>query len=168
MEWPKNIKTLTEDELKAWLRDQDEKPFRASQIQKWLFCQQVKTYDEMVNISPALREKLAKQFALRSLTEEQRMESVDGTVKWLFKTEDNHHIETVMIPANGRYSVCVSTQVGCAMNCAFCRTAKMGFTRNLEAGEILEEIINVNWSSTTPSLPTRPSPAKTLSRLSTP
>ena len=145
MEWPKNIKTLTEDELKAWLRDQDEKPFRASQIQKWLFCQQVKSYDEMGNISPALREKLANQFSLRALTEEQRMESVDGTVKWLFKTHDDHHIETVMIPANGRYSVCVSTQVGCAMNCAFCRTAKMGFTRNLEAGEILEEIINVNW-----------------------
>ena len=61
MEWPKNIKTLTEDELKAWLRDVDEKPFRASQIQKWLFCQQVKTYDEMGNISPALRQKLADQ-----------------------------------------------------------------------------------------------------------
>ena len=58
MDWPHNIKTLTGDELKAWLREQDEKPFRADQIQKWLFCQQVKTYDEMVNISPALREKL--------------------------------------------------------------------------------------------------------------
>ena len=145
MDWPHNIKTLTGDELKAWLREQDEKPFRADQIQKWLFCQQVKTYDEMVNISPALREKLAAKFSLRALTEETRMESVDGTVKWLFRTHDNHHIETVMIPSNGRFSVCVSTQVGCAMNCAFCRTAKMGFTRNLEAGEILEEIINVNW-----------------------
>ena len=102
MEWQRNIKTLNEDELKAWLREHDEKPFRASQIQKWLFCQQVKTYDEMVNISPALREKLAKQFELRSLTVEQRMESVDGTVKWLFKTSDDHHIETVMIPAKGR------------------------------------------------------------------
>ena len=132
MEWQRNIKTLTTDELKAWLRDVDEKPYRADQIQKWLFCQQVRSYDEMVNISPALKE-------------DQRSVSVDGTVKWLFQTEDGHHIETVMIPANGRYSVCVSTQVGCAMNCAFCRTAKMGFTRNLEAGEILEEIINVNW-----------------------
>ena len=56
MDWPHNIKTLTGDELKAWLREQDEKPFRADQIQKWLFCQQVKTYDEMVNISPALRD----------------------------------------------------------------------------------------------------------------
>ena len=145
MEWPRNIKTLTTDELKAWLRDVDEKPYRADQIQKWLFCQQVRSYDEMVNISPALREKMAKQFTLCGLKEDQRSVSVDGTVKWLFETEDGHHIETVMIPANGRYSVCVSTQVGCAMNCAFCRTAKMGFTRNLEAGEILEEIINVNW-----------------------
>lgn len=145
MEWPRNIKTLTTDELKAWLRDVDEKPFRADQIQKWLFCQQVRSYDEMVNISPALREKMAKQFSLRALTEDQHMVSVDGTVKWLFETHDGYHIETVMIPANGRFSVCVSTQVGCAMNCAFCRTAKMGFFRNLEAGEILEEILNVNW-----------------------
>ncbi len=66
-------------------------------------------------------------------------------MKWLFETHDGHHIETVMIPANGRFSVCVSTQIGCAQNCAFCRTAKMGFTRNLEAGEILEEILHVNW-----------------------
>ena len=145
MDWPRNIKTLTTDELKAWLREVNEKQYRADQIQKWLFCQQVRAYDEMVNVPPALREKLAGQFAIHSLAEQQRMESVDGTVKWLFRTHDDHHIETVMIPANGRYSVCVSTQVGCAMNCAFCRTAKMGFTRNLEAGEILEEIIRVNW-----------------------
>lgn len=145
MNWQRNIKSLNEDELKAWLREKDEKPFRAEQIQKWLFCQQVKSFDEMSNISPTLRTKLSEQFALRSLVEESRLVSVDGTVKWLFKTEDNHHIETVMIPANDRFSVCVSTQVGCAMNCAFCRTAKMGFTRNLETGEILEEIINVNW-----------------------
>lgn len=105
MEWPRNIKTLTTDELKAWLRDVDEKPFRADQIQKWLFCQQVRSYDEMVNISPALREKLANQFELRSLKEDQHMVSVDGTVKWLFETHDGYHIETVMIPANGRFSV---------------------------------------------------------------
>ena len=123
MDWPRNIKTLTTDELKAWLRDVNEKAFRADQIQKWLFCQQVKTYDEMVNISPTLREKLAAQFSLRALKEDQKSVSVDGTIKWLFETWDGHHIETVMIPANGRFSVCVSTQVGCAMNCAFCRTA---------------------------------------------
>ena len=145
MEWPRNIKTLTTDELKAWLRDVNEKQYRADQIQKWLFCQQVRSFDEMVNVPPALREKLAEQFSMLALKENQHLVSTDGTVKWLLETWDGHHIETVMIPANGRFSVCVSTQIGCAQNCAFCRTAKMGFTRNLEAGEILEEILTVNW-----------------------
>jgi len=145
MEWPRNIKSLTTDELKAWLRDAGDKQYRADQIQKWLFCQQVRDYAEMVNVPTALREKLAAQFSMRALKEDQHLVSTDGTVKWLFETYDGHHIETVMIPANGRFSVCVSTQIGCAQNCSFCRTAKMGFTRNLEAGEILEEILCVNW-----------------------
>lgn len=140
-----DIKSLTTDELKEWLRESGEKPFRAEQIQNWLFRNQVKSYDEMLNVSPETRKKLAEAFRVHSLKEINRSESEDGTLKWLFQTEDGHHIETVMIPANGRFSVCVSTQVGCAMNCAFCRTAKMGFTRNLEAGEILEQIIRVNW-----------------------
>lgn len=99
----------------------------------------------MTNIPQSTQEKLALSFNIQSLSETQRAESTDGTCKWLFKTRDDHFIETVMIPTNGRFSVCVSTQIGCAMNCSFCRTAKMGFTRNLEAGEILEEIIRVNW-----------------------
>ena len=98
----------------------------------------------MKNLPPQTREKLAKDFAIRSLIESEHLISVDGAVKWLFKTMDGHFIETVLIPTNGRFSVCVSTEIGCAMNCTFCRTAKMGFTRNLEAGEILEEIIRVN------------------------
>lgn len=145
MEWPCNIKSLTTDELKAWLRDVNEKQYRADQIQKWLFCQQVHSWEEMLNVPPALLEKLSQQFSFLALKENQHLVSVDGTVKWLFETWDGHHIETVMIPSNGRYSVCVSTQIGCAQNCAFCRTAKMGFTRNLEAGEIIEEILFVNW-----------------------
>jgi 23S rRNA (adenine2503-C2)-methyltransferase len=72
-----------------------------------------------------------------------KMESQDGTVKWLYKTADNFPVETVMIPTETRASVCVSTQSGCAMKCAFCRTGAMGFNRSLEAGEILEQIINV-------------------------
>jgi len=140
-----DIKSLTEDELKWWLREIGEKPFRADQIRNRLFCGQVASFDEMEQLKPALREKLKESFRITSLTEVHRLESVDGTVKWLYETADGNHIETVLIPANGRYSVCVSTQVGCAQNCAFCRTAKMGFIRNLEAGEILEEIIRVNW-----------------------
>ncbi|MDR1760292.1 MAG: 23S rRNA (adenine(2503)-C(2))-methyltransferase RlmN [Fibrobacter sp.] len=140
-----DIKSLTSDELKKWLRESGEKSFRAEQIQNWLFRGQVKSYDEMLNVPPSTRDQLAAAFRIHSLTEADCSESSDGTLKWLFRTADGHHIETVMIPANDRFSVCVSTQIGCAMNCAFCRTAKMGFTRNLEAGEILEQIIRVNW-----------------------
>ncbi|MDD7297848.1 MULTISPECIES: 23S rRNA (adenine(2503)-C(2))-methyltransferase RlmN [Fibrobacter] len=140
----KDIKSLTADELKEWLSAHCEKAYRADQIENWLFCQQVSSYDQMKNIPQQTRDKLAQSFAIRSLTEVQHLISVDGTVKWLFQTPDEKFIETVLIPTNGRYSVCVSTQIGCAQNCAFCRTAKMGFIRNLEAGEILEEIIRVN------------------------
>ena len=68
MEWPRNIKTLTTDELKAWLRDVDEKAYRADQVQKWLFCQQVRSFDEMVNVPPSLREKMANQFSMNHAT----------------------------------------------------------------------------------------------------
>ena len=141
----KDIKSLTTDELKEWLNAAGEKPFRAEQIQNWLFCHQVRDFSEMNNVPPSTQAKLAAEFSIQSLTPAHRADSSDGTLKWLYKTYDGHFIETVMIPTNGRFSVCVSTQVGCAMNCSFCRTAKMGFTRNLEAGEILEEIIRVNW-----------------------
>lgn len=145
MEKISDIKTLTEEELKNWLKEVGEKPFRADQIRNRLFCGQVKSFNEMETIPAALREKLSANFRITSLEEAKRLISVDGTVKWLYQTHDGHHIETVLIPTNDRFSVCVSTQIGCAQNCAFCRTAKMGFIRNLEAGEILEEIIRVNW-----------------------
>ena len=140
----KDIKSLTVDELKEWLSANCEKSYRADQIENWLFCRQVSSYDQMSNIPQQTREKLARAFAIRSLAEVEHLVSVDGAVKWLFRTADEQYIETVLIPTNGRFSVCVSTQIGCAQNCAFCRTAKMGFIRNLEAGEILEEIIRVN------------------------
>ena len=145
MEKFQDIKTLTEEELKNWLKESGEKPFRADQIRNHLFCSQVASFDKMENISPVLREKLKTAFRITSLEESKRLISADGTVKWLYRTHDDKYIETVLIPTNDRYSVCVSTQIGCAQNCAFCRTAKMGFLRNLEAGEILEEIIRVNW-----------------------
>lgn len=141
----KNIKSLNLEELKTWLKSFEEKPYRAEQIQNWLFVNQVRSTAEMVNLPASILSKLDESFYLHYLSESQKHTSTDGTIKWLFKTHDSFYIETVMIPTNGRYSVCVSTQVGCAMGCTFCRTAKMGFLRNLEAGEILEQIIRVNW-----------------------
>ena len=130
-----NIKSLTLNELKTWLKSVGEKPFRAEQIQNWLFRNQVENIEEMVNISPSLQSKMKEAFYIHSLTEELKKESVDGTIKWLFKTHDNHYIETVMIPTNGRFSVCVSTQIGCAMNCSFAEQLKWALLEILRLGK---------------------------------
>lgn len=143
-----DIKSLKEQELKDWLSSVGHKPYRAEQIQNWLFKQTVLSWDAMVNMPQDLRKQLSESFDVTSLREHQRQISEDGTIKLAYQTRDDHYIETVMIPAlsrpgEPRFSICVSTQVGCAMGCAFCRTAQMGFIRNLEAGEILEQIIRV-------------------------
>jgi len=137
-----DIKSLSHEELRQFLRDNGHKPYRADQIRVWLFKMMMQTYDEL-NVPNELCKLLEESFRIKSLKEEMKMESEDGTIKWLYKTADDFPVETVMIPTETRASVCVSTQSGCAMNCAFCRTGSMGFNRNLEAGEILEQIINV-------------------------
>ena len=138
----KDIKSLTNEELRKFLLENGHKPYRAEQIRVWIFKQMMQTYEGM-NVPDELCELLEQNFTLKSLTEEKKLVSSDGTIKWLYKTADNLPVETVMIPTETRASVCVSTQSGCAMNCAFCRTGKMGLNRSLEAGEILEQIINV-------------------------
>jgi 23S rRNA (adenine2503-C2)-methyltransferase len=138
----KDIKSLSREELSKFLLDNGYKPYRAMQIRIWLFKQMMQTYKGL-NIPAELCELLEANFRIKSLREETKIESQDGTIKWLYKTMDNFPVETVMIPTKTRVSVCVSTQSGCAMNCAFCRTAHMGLNRSLEAGEILEQIINV-------------------------
>jgi 23S rRNA (adenine2503-C2)-methyltransferase len=138
-----DIKSLSTSELKGWTESISHKPFRADQIQNWLFKGLVDSFDVMENVPVDLRDKLKYHFRIQSLEESNRLESTDGTIKFAFKTHDGHFIETVLIPARERFSVCVSTQIGCAMGCTFCRTATMGFIRNLETGEILEQIIRV-------------------------
>jgi len=139
----KDIKSLSREELRQFLSDNGHKPYRADQIRVWLFNQMKQTY-EGLNIPAELCELLQTNFRIKSLNEQTKMESQDGTIKWLYKTADDLPVETVMIPTETRASVCVSTQSGCAMNCAFCRTARMGLNRSLEAGEILEQVINVH------------------------
>lgn len=138
-----DIKSLSVPELKAWLESVGQKPYRAAQIQNWLFKGLVQSFEDMENVPQDLREVLSSHFRISSLAEHNRSESSDGTIKFAFRTHDNHFIETVMIPSMERFSICVSTQVGCAMGCTFCRTATMGQIRNLEAGEILEQVIHV-------------------------
>jgi len=137
-----DIKSLSHSELREFLYENGHKPYRAEQIRVWIFKQMMQTFDGL-NVPAELCELLKSKFRIKSLSEEMKMESSDGTVKWLYKTADGFPVETVMIPTESRASVCVSTQSGCAMGCAFCRTAGMGLNRSLETGEILEQIINV-------------------------
>jgi len=136
-----DIKSLSQEELRQFLLENGHKPYRAEQIRTWIFKQKMQTY-EGLNVPAELCELLENSFRIKSLREELKMQSEDGTIKWLYKTTDDLPVETVMIPTETRASVCVSTQSGCAMGCIFCRTGSMKLNRSLEAGEILEQIIN--------------------------
>lgn len=119
--------------------------YRARQLYVWLYGRNVDSFDHMTNFSKELRAKLSEEFVLSPLTlEECRVSSVDNSEKYLFKTLDGHFIESVLLKNDsndeGRLTICISSQVGCQMGCTFCQTAKMGFVRNLETGEILDQI----------------------------
>lgn len=118
----------------------DEPRFRARQLREWIFRHLETDFRAMTNLPKKLIEKLDEHAEISVLREKSRQDSVDGTRKWAFETHDGHVFETVMIPSGDRRSLCVSSQVGCAMGCTFCRTATMGFIRNLTLGEILEQV----------------------------
>ncbi|MEJ9279923.1 23S rRNA (adenine(2503)-C(2))-methyltransferase RlmN [Ureibacillus thermosphaericus] len=138
-----SIYSLTLDELKQWLNENGEKPFRATQIYEWLYHKRVKTFDEMTNLSKQLRDKLKENFAFTTLSTIVKQESKDGTIKFLFQLQDNYSIETVLMRHDYGNSVCVTTQVGCRIGCTFCASTLGGLKRHLLAGEIVEQVVKV-------------------------
>ncbi len=118
-----------------------EKRFRARQVMNWLYKKGVTRFEEMTDLSAALRERLGREAtaALPRIAAEQT--SRDGTVKLLLELADGERVETVLMPDDGRVTQCVSTQVGCAMGCAFCRTGTLGLRRHLTAGEIVAQVV---------------------------
>ncbi len=139
----KNIKDFTLEALTAWFVKQNEKPFRAKQIFNWLYQKKVDDFSEMLNMSKMLRDKLSKHFFISSLQRYQRSHSKDGTIKYVFELKDKQRIEAVLMAHRDHYTVCVSSQVGCAMGCDFCMTAQMGLVRNLTPGEIIDQILEI-------------------------
>ncbi|MCE9520784.1 MAG: 23S rRNA (adenine(2503)-C(2))-methyltransferase RlmN [Verrucomicrobia bacterium] len=139
------------DELAAVLTELGEKPFRAKQILEWVFKKRVESFDLMLNLSKPLRAALEERYVLRTMTFAKVEGSEDTTRKFLFKLNDGRFIETVLIPASpalygsqsDRRTLCVSSQVGCAYDCKFCASGLAGFTRNLTASEIVEQIVQV-------------------------
>lgn len=137
---PTNLLGLDSSELEAFFSGLGEKTFRAHQVMKWIYHAGVADFDGMTNLSKALRARLAgcAEVASPAVVADQR--SVDGTRKWLLRLADGNCIETVFIPDGERGTLCVSSQVGCPLDCAFCVTAQQGFNRNLTTAEIVGQI----------------------------
>lgn len=139
----KSIYSLQLDELKDWLKSQGEKPFRAEQIFDWLYKKRAVSFEDMSNLSKALRDKLNEHFVLTTLDTIIQQTSSDGTIKFLFEMHDGKSIETVLMRHEYGNSVCVTTQVGCRIGCTFCASTLGGLKRNLEAGEIVAQVVKV-------------------------
>lgn len=130
-------------ELKAAVKELGMPGFTAGQIAKWMYQHYVTDIEQMTNISKANRERLAERFVVGAMPPLDMQESVDGTIKYLFPTASGKFVETVYIPDGDRATLCVSSQVGCKMNCLFCQTGKQGFEGNLTAGDIVNQIYSL-------------------------
>jgi 23S rRNA (adenine2503-C2)-methyltransferase len=135
------IYDYTLEELQSWMKENDEPAFRAGQLFEWLYVKRVKSFEDMSNLSKALRQKLEDSFRFVTLNEITRFESKDGTIKFLFGLHDDHAIETVIMRHNYGNSICVTTQVGCRIGCTFCASTIGGLKRNLTAGEIIAQVV---------------------------
>ncbi len=131
---------MTLDELQSVVRGLGMPKFAAKQIASWLYDKKVNSIDEMTNLSLKHREALGAEYEVGGIPPVEAMHSVDGTIKYLFQVSEKNFIEAVYIPDDDRATLCVSSQVGCKMNCKFCMTGKQGFTTNLTANQILNQI----------------------------
>jgi len=139
----KDIRKETLADLVTWFDGQGEKKFRAKQVWEWLWVKSATSFDEMSNLSKTLREKLKKEFSINHITMDNQQLSSDGTIKSAFRLHDNHLIEGVLIPADDRMTACVSSQVGCSLSCKFCATGYMKRERNLDAGEVYDQVVAI-------------------------
>ena len=131
-------------DLQRFIADLDEKPFRAKQLFKWLYGKRVAEFDAMTNVSKVMRARLAEVARIGRLEERVVQRSVDGTTKFLWGLADGLQVESVLIPEERRMTLCISTQVGCPIDCDFCVTGKGGYARNLTKGEILGQIVQAS------------------------
>jgi 23S rRNA (adenine2503-C2)-methyltransferase len=143
----KDIRKLSLDDLKAWLVEQGEKAFRAKQVYEWIWKHSAQSFDEMNNVSLALRERLDQHFAINAVQVATKQLSNDGTIKSAFKLYDSNIVEGVLIPHDERKTACVSSQVGCSLTCKFCATGYMDRVRNLDAAEIYDQVVRINEQS---------------------
>ena len=140
---PTDIKELTKDELIVWLKTRGIQPYRAGQILKWIYLRQADTFDVMTDIKKEIRNQLSQHFFIHRLEKARIETSKDGSKKYLFKLYDGKYVESVLIQEKDHYTLCISSQVGCAQGCRFCLTARGGFIRNLTKGEIINQVRDI-------------------------
>lgn len=129
------------DTLPVWLNEQGVRSFRAAQIQKWVAHRRSFDFEQMTDLPHRLREDLKSEFKISKLKLARSQTAEDGTEKLLLRTHDNHHIECVLLRDRARRTICISSQVGCAMGCVFCASGLDGVERNLTRGEIIEQML---------------------------
>ena len=140
----KSIFSLNIEDWQNWLVANNQPKFRAKQIFDWLYKKRVPSIDEMSNLPKDLKHLLSETFDFTTLSERKKQIASDGTTKFLFELADGNLIETVLMRHNYGYSVCVTTQVGCRIGCKFCASTLSGLKRNLEAGEIVAQVLRVS------------------------
>ncbi len=136
-----NLLGLSRDEMEALVTALGERPFRGRQLYHQIYQRKLYDFQEMTELSKSFRQRLAESFEVRLPELWKRHEATDGSVKYLFRLEDGRVVESVFIPEEGRDTLCISSQVGCNVGCAFCRTAMMGLQRNLKPHEILGQVL---------------------------
>src|SRR5262249_41249839 len=135
---------LSRDELAAWCQAQGEQAYRAEQIRKWIFGKRVSDFESMTDLPAGLRQKLTESFVIFSSHIARHQKSKDGTEKLLVELRDGEKVECVLMREDDRRTICISTQVGCGMGCVFCASGLLGLSRNLSAGEIVEQILRLD------------------------
>jgi 23S rRNA (adenine2503-C2)-methyltransferase len=148
-----NLKALSQQELEYFIKESGLSAFRAKQLLHWIYEKHVSSISDITELSKDLRGRLAGNAYISNLELLDRRISRDGTEKFLFGLEDGENIESVLIPDEDRLTLCISSQVGCAMGCRFCLTGTMGLKRNLQPHEIVDQVIAVSRMIAHPSIP---------------
>ena len=151
-----NFKELSQEKTALFINKLGQKPYRAKQVTTWIYKKLASSFDEMTDLPIELREELNKSAFISNLNLLQEQISTDGTRKFLFQLEDGEAIESVLIPSTrgeNKFTLCISSQVGCALGCVFCATGKLGFKRNLRAYEIVDQVIAVKRIISNPPTP---------------
>ncbi|MEM6894189.1 MAG: 23S rRNA (adenine(2503)-C(2))-methyltransferase RlmN [Bacteroidota bacterium] len=143
----KDIRALTKAQIRTFFEQEGDKAFRGNQVYEWLWQKSAHTFDEMTNISLETRRKLEDTFVINHIEVDQMQRSLDGTIKNAVKLHDGLVVESVLIPTETRTTACVSSQVGCSLDCKFCATARLKRMRNLNPDEIYDQVVAIDQQS---------------------